>query len=407
MDVYYHRIEGFHGLDSIKGIERYGKRAAALCNWEDVLLLDYYPGIQIPIEEIELLNVAGLGPKPQNIFAVNFSSAETWEQNLQKNREVIEALEKLPLKRFMPFTAKSPVIHDLVDHLKVDYVFSSKELAFWGEDKGSLIELGQKYGHVPLGFTCHSKDEFLEAWDRLAARDNFSGEAVIKPFQGASGLLSTIVKDKQGVADFVSNHELPGGGVIQEWYRFAASPSINYWVHDDEIEELFISDQIFEDSPPAYGKEGTCIHRGNVFPSNCSDEVIQKIRDYARPIVEDFVARGYRGPIGFDTIVTPQQQVWIIEANPRVTGPHYGYFAARKKKAKAFRLSNEQIKEGTTPQQLYQHLQDLFLTKNGDEGYFIYNFSNGKFTGVVLGKSRESIDDMYAVLQQRLSEIRS
>ncbi|WP_372370097.1 ATP-grasp domain-containing protein [Candidatus Uabimicrobium sp. HlEnr_7] len=407
MDVYYHRIEGFHGLDSIKGIERYGKRAAALCNTEDILLLDYYSEIKIPIEEIELLNTAGLGPNPENIYAVKFSSTQTWQENLANNREVIHTLEKLPLKRFMPFTAKSPIIHDLVKHLDIDYVFSSQSLAFWGEDKSTLITLGEKHGHVPKGFTCKNKDEFLEGWEKLSLQKNFTGEAVIKPFQGASGLLSTIVKTKEQVDNFVTNHELPGGGVIQEWFEFKSSPSINYWIHQQNIEELFISDQIFEDSPPLYGKEGTCIHRGNVFPSNCGDDILRKIRDYAQPIVQDFADRGYLGPIGFDAIVANDNEVWIVEANPRVTGPHYGYFAAKKKNAHAFRLSNEVIKKGTTPQELHNHLQNLFLTKNSSEGYFVYNFSNGKFTGVVLGKSRQNVDEIYDKIQKKLAEIRS
>lgn len=407
MKIYYHRIEGFHGLDTIKGIERYGKRAAALCNSEDILLLDNYPNIKLPIEEISLLNDAGLGPKPENIFAVDFTSNKSWEENLANNNEVLSKILAMKPDTLMPFTGKSPIIHHLVKYFNVTYPFSNQEMSYWGENKATLIELGKKFSHIPDGFFCKNKDDFSKAWKQLAKKDNFTGKAVVKPLQGASGLLSSVIETEEMMIDFIEQYKLSdlGGGILQEWFTFTLSPSINYWVHENKIEELFISDQIFEDIPLSYGKVGTCIHRGNVSPSNLSKDLLQKLRDNVKPVVQYFHDKGYRGPIGFDTILTNDNKILIIEANPRVTGPHYGYFAAKNKNLEAFRLSNETIKKGTTPEALRNHLGDLFLTKDKNKGYFIYNFSDGKFTGVAVGKSRAEIDQVYVDVQKKLQDL--
>lgn len=408
MDVYYHRIEGFQGLDTIKGIEGYCKRAAALCHREDILLLDFYEGIEVPIPELSLLHKAGFGPKAENIFAVNFDHQISWEENVRKNQSTLHQVKKQNPQRLMPFSAKSSITQNLAKHWQTEFSWSSPELAFWGENKATLLELGEKLGHVPKGYSCSSETDFYHAWEKLKQKEDFTGEAVVKAFQSASGLLSAVVQTPEDLKQFLTTSGLgESGGVLEEWHRAQSSPSINYWIENNSYRELFISDQLFQEVPVQYGREGTCIHAGNVSPSTETETTQEEIRNIGKKFVQAFINKGYHGPIGFDTIVTKKGEVFFVEANPRTTGPHYGFFPAQKKQKKpAFRLRNEEIQSNITVQKLEEILGSLFLEEGKNEGYFLFNLYPGKFTGVLVGKNRTQIDEMEKELSERLANYR-
>ena len=410
--LYYHRIENFNRLDSIKGVEGYAKRALTMASEDDVVLLDWYEDIIFPPPEIGLLNKCGFGCKPENVFVVDFDHRKTWRENYLKNRTVIEHLREMNLEKLLPFTGKASIVHLLAEELGIPVESCPMELARWGEDTATLLEIADE-SIRPRGYVCKNNEELWENWKRLKNLPGFIGKAVIKDRHSASGLGSSVVRSDEDVQNFlgsIGDFGETGGATIEEWYdNDIRSPSINYFIRKDgEIKELFISDQIFEDIEPEFGREGTRIHAGNYCPSTFPEEVQEKIRQITFPLAEKMKENGYWGPVGFDCIVVNGSKVLVAEINSRVTGPHYSFRPAKKYGFRYFRQRNEEnLREDIDIEQVENALADFLFKPGKNAGYLVFNFYPGKkFTGAVIAQTPELLKDFCEEIDPVLEKLK-
>jgi len=410
-NLYYHRIENFNRLESIKGIEGYCKRVLTMTSPEDFVLLDWYEDIILPIPELELLNNMGLGVPAENIFVVKFDQKKGWRDNYLENKNVIDILRNKSLEKLLPFTGKSSICHFLAQDLGIPIASCPQDISIWAEDKSTLPTLIDKET-VTRRFLCRSKEEIYKYWDRLKLLSEFPGMGVIKNCQSASGLGSSVVRDEDDIALFLGTYDFSelGEAVIEEWYNDAdsRSPSINVFINKNgSLQEMFISDQIFEEKVD-FGKEGTRIHMGNIKPSSFPENICTKIRDITSKVIEGLKENGYWGPAGFDTIVLPNGNVKIIEINPRVTGPHYSYRPAEKMNCEYFQLKNEEnLKKDVDIKKLEAALGELLFAPGKSAGYIPFNFYPGKkFTGVAIAKTAEERKTLSKEVQIALAKIK-
>ncbi len=407
--LYYHRmLEGFPKplYQSVSYAAGYSKRSFVLTTPDrnDHVLIDPSEGMDLSFPELALLNEQGLGPKPNHVHVVHFDHDLDWKTNLSRNQSVIEQLRHADIDILYPFTGKSQIAHSLAEELEMPVRASPRETAYWAEDKKTLLDLEQ-LAPVPRGYKVWSNEELLAGWHDLLQHAAFPGKAVIKASQAASGVTSSIIKTEEHLRNFIDVFDLAEleGGVIEEWHDSdPRSPSINYFIYPDgTIKVLFISDQIFEDHDADYGEEGTRIHRGNRFPSTFPAAIREKIRQLTRPLAETLYAHGYWGPVGFDTIITNNSDIFITEINPRITGPHFGWRPMKNLGLSFFALQNEKVKKNTPFAALQNALQDVLYEPGRPEGYIMLNFFPGKFIGVVVASYETGIE----VVQKKIASI--
>ena len=104
--------------------------------------------------------------------------------------------------------------------------------------------------------------------------------------------------------------------LVTEWHTEEDgkqhSPNSQVIIGDSHIEYLGQLDQIIKDNV-RYG--------GNIFPSDSTPEVQEKIRQYSMALAREMQAKGYRGFVGFDWIEAQsgvdKGKVWLAEINPR------------------------------------------------------------------------------------------
>lgn len=106
--------------------------------------------------------------------------------------------------------------------------------------------------------------------------------------------------------------EFPGKPpyIITGWIDKKGSPSSQVLVGKDKVLYLGMGDQIIEDEVK-YG--------GNLFPSNFSDGIKNKIREYSLRLANRMRKEGYRGFSGFDWMVGKDNEIYFSEINPRKT----------------------------------------------------------------------------------------
>lgn len=407
--IFYHRIsEGFYGLSNIPGVEGYTKRALVVADSDDFVILDWHEGMEFPPPELELLNKQGIGPKLENVLVARFDHTQPWGKNVKRNQELINKLKDSDADALLPFTGMSVICQKLAEETKIPLRSAPKDECIWGNSKLTFQKLGNELGCIPRGIVCNTKDDIIQAWHTLAKLSDFSGKAVAKAAQSASGFGSSVARSVEELTKFLDTQDIEswGGASLQEWIESdIRSPSINYYLRPDGIKEFFITDQLFE-GETKYGVEGTRVHRGNRFPCSFPPKVKKEIRKKANPLAKEFVKGGYFGPLGFDSIVTLDGQVYLVEANARITGPHYGWRPMEKVEAKAFRLQNESFAKEVSMQALEDTLGKLLFSPTRASGYVIFNKYPKKFTGVVLADSPEDRDELAEEIDVCLGKLR-
>lgn len=412
--LYYHRmVEGFPEslYRSVSHAAGYSKRSFVLTTPDrnDCVLIDPSRGMDLSFPELALLNRQGLGPRPENVFIAHFDHQRSWQENVAHNRQVLRRLQNSDIDILYPFTGKSTIVHLLADHLGVPVRTSSRESAYWCEDKKTLLAF-RDLAPIPFGYEVLTNKELVAKWRTLSRSGSYPGTAVIKASQTASGVVSSIIKDEEHLRMFMGTFDLEelDGGVLMEWYDSdRRSPSINYFIYPDgTFKVLFVSDQIFEDSTPAYGHEGTRIHRGNRFPSTFTGDIQQRIIRCTRPLVEALCAHGYWGPVGFDTIVAHDDEIFITEINPRITGPHFGWRPMKNLGLPCFCLQNEKIAESIDFGRLKDILSGVLYAPGQEAGYILFNFFPGKFIGLIVSSDEQAADELRSRVAEILSPVR-
>ena len=412
--LYYHRmLEGFPKAlyKSVSYAAGYSKRSFVLTTLDkdDHVLIDPSDGMDLSFPELRLLNEQGLGPKPENIHVVNFDHEVDWKENLYRNHLLMEQLQDNDFDSLYPFTGKSSIVHHLAQELGVAVRTSSVDTAFWAEDKKTLLDFSHLVS-VPFGYKVGNNDDLLIRWHDLNHNKNYPGKAVVKASQAASGVTSTIIKTEEHLISFMQEFDLGelDGGVIEEWHDSdPRSPSLNCFIYPDgTYKNLFISDQIFEDTEVVYGQEGTRIYRGNRFPSTFNREIHQKITDSIQPLLEVLHEHGYWGPVGFDTIIVNDTDIFITEINPRITGPHFGWRPMKNLGLSCFSLQNEVVDKNISFGTLRDTLEEVLYSRGTNVGYIILNFFPGKFIGVIVACEPEKLDEIKMRVVDKLQPLR-
>jgi hypothetical protein len=404
--IYARIIEGFPQqlYQSISYAPGYSKRGLVLTTPEtdDVVLIDAYDKMNLSEPtELAVLNSLGIGPKPENVRIVDFSPFKSWKENAYKNKNTIDWLKKKEFESFVVFTGKSQCVHHLSKELNISLMSSNLETSIWAEAKQTFQFFNKKHQLGPEGYTCKNNGEIIEAWSHLSSKKGFTGLGVVKASQSASGVVSSIVSTKQELEGFLKEFDFSklDGGVLEEWVSSdPSSPSINYDVFSTgKVKEAFISNQIFEDSAIRYGKEGTRIYRGNRYPTTFSESIQKEIREKSRVYLDELISNGYWGPVGFDTIVIPNNpkgsQVMVTEINPRLTGPRFAHEPMKLLGAKgAFCVNNEKVCKKYSPEDIVKQLKPIMFSPKTKSGFLFFNFFPGKFTGIILAKSEDELD---------------
>ena len=412
--LYYHRmLEGFPEplYQSVSYAAGYSKRAFVLTTPHkgDHVLIDPSAGMDLSFPEIGLLNEQGLGPDPEKIHVVDFDHTAGWQENASRNRAIIDQLKNDGIEAVYPFTGKSRIVHALARECGAGVRTSACEETFWAEDKKTLLDLAH-LAPVPFGYKVRDNAELYSKWQRLCGRSTYTGTAVVKASQSASGVTSTIVRSAGHLQSFTDVFDLGAlcGGVIEEWHESdPRSPSINYFIYPDgRCKVLFVSDQIFEDGRIVYGREGTRVYRGNRFPSTFDSAIQQRIAAGTLPLAEELYRHGYWGPVGFDTIVIGRSTLLITEINPRITGPHFGWRPMKNLGLSCFSLQNEEVRKDTGFGSLRDALEEVLYYPGKTEGYIILNFFPGKFIGVVVAAREDAMDEMKDRAAEKLRPLR-
>jgi hypothetical protein len=354
-----------------------------------------------------------LGPKPEDVRSLFISRKDPHGFNKKKNHRLLAWLKSRSFTKMDVFTGKSKMISRLSRELSVPSSCAGPKPAYWAENKHTLRELADSLSGkvlVPPGKNLHSVEELKAALDFLQYGKDASHAFVIKTTQGASGLLSTLVKNKTHLRRFVksADQNFLKNTVFEKWIESdRPSPSINFYLHrTGRAQHLFISDQMFESHQPDFGEEGTRIHRGNRYPT-CFGTVIQnRILENAKPLLKALFKGGYWGPVGFDAIVTRRGQVYITEINPRVTGPHYGFRPMKLLQKKCFYMQNEKIDARISFGQLEERLRDVLFSPSRKDGLIIFNFFPGKFIGLIVADQKKRMEKLIDEVSARLESIR-
>jgi len=412
--LYYHRmVEGFPKVlyESVSYAAGYSKRSFVLTTpaGDDHVLIDPSHGMDLSFPELPLLNEQGLGPRPQNVHVVFFDHEQPWNDNLNRNRSLVDLLRCCKFTSLYPFTGKSSIVHALARELSIPVRTASADTTFWAEDKKTLLDFGH-LTDIPAGYKIKDNDDLIHTWRKLIQHESYPGKAVFKASQAASGVTSTILQSEEHCRTFINLFNLTDldGGVLEEWHDSdPRSPSVNYFIYPDgSYKTLFVSDQIFEKNDTEYGREGTRIYRGNRFPSSFGNDLQEKIVASTKPLLKALYERGYWGPVGFDTIVFNNNDILVTEINPRITGPHFGWRPMKNLGCTCFSLQNEAVNKNTSFNSLRTALEDVLFSKQKRQGYIILNFFPGKFIGVVLAAGYDGVDMIKKKVAERLRPLR-
>lgn len=416
--IYMRITEGFSAplYDQIRFAPGYSKRALVTTtpDTEDVVLFDHFFG-GYPREPVELamLNAIGVGPRATHVREVEFDHQVAWHVNVEHNQAVIDWLRDKKFSHLEPFTGKSTICHLLAEELGIPIHAPDVKTSHWAESKQTLQVLNQKYHFSPRGFICRNNEDILTHWETLSALPDFSGCAVVKASQCASGTVSTVVSKRSELTAFLKqfNYAELDGAVIEEWVASEPiSPSINYNVTESgEIEEAFISDQIFEEAPIQYGQHGTLIYRGNIFPSQFSKAIQDEIRAKSLVYLKELISLGVWGPIGFDAIVlkkpTDDAKIFISEINPRITGPRFAEYPMRNLNADYFCLQNLTFDPNRPIYTLQDELSPILFDKTKGEGFIPFNIFPGKCIGLVLSKKSDRLGPVIQTVNEHLKTL--
>lgn len=134
-----------------------------------------------------------------------------------------------------------------------------------------------------------------------------------------------VIRNYSDLIEFKNNireKNLKNRFVVTEILNKKISPNSTAIVLDDnKVSVLSISDQI---------EKGTK-YLGNIYPSKVNYSTQKKLIEYTRTIGQELSKEGYRGFFGCDFVITPDENCYIVDINPRKQGGFLCNFLMFKK----------------------------------------------------------------------------
>lgn len=266
------------------------------------------------------------------------------------------------------------VEEELSRSVSAKLVSTSKASKFFN-DKLTLIELRSKYKIAsPKYVVCTGKLEltnkgsiFVEKYGCVVLKERFES--------GGSGM--AIVNNIKQYNNLIENiHDSFGGMkkiIIEKWYPHYYSCNYQYIVNNDSVFRYAYSTQLIDSKGRIVGSE-----------FDFTDErLLNKINTQyiiSRPLIEEFIQKGYRGVVGFDSLVCPNNQVFpIIDINCRVNLSSIFYEVIQKYfpcKYALFFYKEYSLKKCISFTIVLDHLGHYAFSPSKKEGAVILNFAS-------------------------------
>lgn len=155
---------------------------------------------------------------------------------------------------------------------------------------------------TPESAVCESLDEVMAFYQR---GDRQAQTVILKEDHRKFLIATTEVEVRQ------ASTELSYPLLVETLLDVKVSPSLNMVKWQGELSPFVVSDQVLSDRA----------HRGNILPSRVSPAVADKIERYTARIGE--AIPGLQGVFGVDYIVTPNDDVYAVDINPRFCSGTY------------------------------------------------------------------------------------
>lgn len=228
-----------------------------------------------------------------------------------------------PIKPYMG----SIQIQMLAHQLGLRYIAPDNQLVDRLNHKSNLDHILQEIG-LPRIPTEVSTRDHIEYDVRSAFEEH--GALMIRSDLSIGGHGVWRIENAQDIDELVNGIKVTNPDRKFIWQPLKAvtnSPNVQYEISDDSCTLLGISAQRMTESF-AFG--------GNDYPSPLSEN--QSILDQSQRTAQWLQSQGYRGLVGLDFIVTSNQEVFIVEINPRVNTSTFPLILSHQLGVHAFKL---------------------------------------------------------------------
>lgn len=263
---------------------------------------------------------------------------------------------------------------------------SASETSKYFNDKLTLIDLRLKYAlPSPEYVVCMGKTELMSKGLLFVKK---YGCAVIKERYESGGAGIAIVHDTKqyinlikSIPDSVDNTKPV---IIEKWYPHYCSHNYQYIVSNDSITRYAYSTQIVDSKGRIVGSEFDFANESLLKEINAHYTV-------SSPLVEEFLCKGYRGVVGFDSLMCLNNQAFpIIDINCRVNLSSVFYEITRKYfpcRYALFFYIEYVLKEPIPFVTLLEQLGSYAFSPSKKEGVIILNYASLNIN-VITGKGK-------------------
>lgn len=293
---------------------------------------------------------------------------------LKKLKKYVEENSNREINTYLfPYGITDPE-NDLSRNILAKLV-STSETSKYFNDKLTLIDLRLKYAlPSPKCVVCVGKTElmnkgllFIEKYGCAVIKERFeSGGAGIAIAYDTKQYFNLI----RSIPDSVDDAKAV---IIEKWYPQCRSHNYQYIVSDDSIMRYSYSTQIVDSKGRIVGSEFD-------FTNESLLEEISAHYIVSEPFVEEFQNKGYRGVVGFDSLICLNSQVFpIIDINCRINLSSIFYEIIRKYfpcKYALFFYIEYVLKEPIPFLTVLDQLGSYAFSPSKKEGVIILNFAS-------------------------------
>lgn len=252
---------------------------------------------------------------------------------------------------------------------------SASETSKYFNDKLTLIDLCLKHNlPLPKYVVCIGKAELMSKGLLFVKRN---GCVVIKERFESGGAGIAVVHNAKQYINLISN--IPDSVdstkaiIIEKWYPYQRSNNYQYIVSNHSAARYAYSTQIVDSKGRIIGSEFDFINE------SLSKEIDAHYAA-SRPLVEEFLNRGYCGVVGFDSLICSNHQIFpIIDINCRVNLSSIFYELIQKYfpcKYALFYYKEYSLKRFIPFTVVLEHLGHYAFSPSEKEGIVILNFAS-------------------------------
>lgn len=303
-------MPGIRGImDHIVGAGMYDHRPVSVMTEKDLCI------VSSPVDEGWLagLKSQGFGPARDGVIVLEGEGPLPQRMILRKD-ELTDRLHGMQILH--PFHSSQTTVR-AAQMFGLEHMGPAPELARDVGDKSYFLERFKEHASPGVSIEQTKSVDLMasqlrDAYDLLADRSPH-GRLFVRGASGATGSsVYRVSREHIGekAHELVRDTEMPRFRVEPE-YSLKSSPSVIFRLDSEGAHRLSpVSGQVLE------GAE----FLGNFYPSNISPQVERRIIDSSMSISRSLWEMGFRGELGYDWIVTSDNETFVAECNARVTG---------------------------------------------------------------------------------------